>query len=92
MSKLHIHEKFTTTGIEGYKGVIAEYELDNDNTLESCVDKQVGVFWLNEFRPDGVMTTARFDPTYTYDDAIKMLIEWGKKINKQLIIPKPNRV
>ena len=81
---LHIHENFISEGPQGYNGnVIAEFELENDNTLECIADEKLGVFWINEFQPDGFITDRKFDTSTTYDQAIELIVKEGEKINKE---------
>jgi len=81
MEQLQVHEKFTIPDARVYKGVIAEYDLNNGNTLELWVN--IGYFWINEFEVDGIMTDRKFDTTTTYDDGMKLLINMGEEINAE---------
>jgi hypothetical protein len=82
---LHIHEKFSKVGPEGYSGlVIAEWELPNGHAIEVLADSNNGVFWLNRFDEDGVCLDIELDRPATYDEAIVALVKAGLEAEKDL--------
>jgi len=82
---LHIHEKFSRVGPEGYSGlVIAEWELPNNHSIEVQADAKHGVFWLNEFDEDGCCLEQEMDRPKTYDAAIIALVAAGLEAEKKL--------
>ena len=86
MSKLQVHSKFITDGPAAYNGLtIAEYHLESGNDLEALADAKMGVFWINEFVPDGRVVLREFDRPETYDKAIALLVEMGEKMDKEYL-------
>jgi len=83
---LHIHEKFSKVGPEGYSGlVIAEWELPNGHSIEVLADSNAGVFWLNHFDEEGICLDIELDRPKTYDDAIVALVKAGLETEKKLL-------